>query len=612
MKAFILYRQHHQANVVSQNPGLANPEISKIIGEQWQSQPVDVKYKWKALAEEEKLRHQQQYPTYRYQPKRNGRRNSVTSDAPGSAGEKPKCTKCGGRSILAPSTAFAGALSTGTSPSSVPQTPGSAATPISRTLPVLKDLSLQSPAARRLTRQYHSSEMSPSHHAYADERDDLGPLSPETKRRRFNGDPPPLYIRAMPPRYGNVVTGVMVGPGTPIPWNQPPSQPHHYPQAMVQARRESLPGLRGMISPGMPAPMPPPPRPGMGYQQHRLSQGHIQSDRSLTLPPLQTGSVSGASGAVLDSDTSRPSAEEQIMSISFRYKVKVLSEVAQPAPNSKAAPRGPLIAIEGDDAEAVKMIGKWLFDELKNSDDLNVSLLDGPDVAHAGEGVKPMAQYHRLAAEWLNKSDEVLDAITLKQTAIPVDSAMTEAGPSSTLVMHVSRQVDENYDESDDESKDEITRNKEWIVADKHHASSDSNENMDVDKTPTLSKPVSLSSAPGRKSVGIIANYSLHASNVFACRIPVTARDNYSPSDHWNWMATQWRSIIGPDLTIFLKDSMGENGKPTVEMLEEGNLFVVKRTRGEGNEGLGLEPSLLRRVGFETCEWVRAFGKSLG
>jgi HMG box factor len=49
--AFILYRQHYQAAVVAQNPGLANPEISKIIGEQWRALSTDTKEEWKALAE---------------------------------------------------------------------------------------------------------------------------------------------------------------------------------------------------------------------------------------------------------------------------------------------------------------------------------------------------------------------------------------------------------------------------------------------------------------------------------------------------------------------------------------------------------------------------------
>jgi hypothetical protein len=37
--------------VVAHNPGLANPEISKIIGEQWRSLSEDDKSKWRALAE---------------------------------------------------------------------------------------------------------------------------------------------------------------------------------------------------------------------------------------------------------------------------------------------------------------------------------------------------------------------------------------------------------------------------------------------------------------------------------------------------------------------------------------------------------------------------------
>jgi hypothetical protein len=36
---------------VARHPGLANPEISKIIGEQWQSEFDAVKSEWKALAD---------------------------------------------------------------------------------------------------------------------------------------------------------------------------------------------------------------------------------------------------------------------------------------------------------------------------------------------------------------------------------------------------------------------------------------------------------------------------------------------------------------------------------------------------------------------------------
>ncbi|KAJ4352865.1 slightly ste11-like protein, partial [Neurospora sp. IMI 360204] len=136
---FILYRQHHQARVVAENPGLANPEISKIIGEKWRAESDLHKEEWKQLAEEEKLHHQRKYPEYKYQPRR-GNKNSVAGGigsnrtsptTPGGASggigiggtgaggttgtgtEHPgRCPNCGGRYIATPrtpSTPFAAA-----------------------------------------------------------------------------------------------------------------------------------------------------------------------------------------------------------------------------------------------------------------------------------------------------------------------------------------------------------------------------------------------------------------------------------------------------------------------------------------------------------------------
>ncbi|KAK3392351.1 hypothetical protein B0T20DRAFT_487970 [Sordaria brevicollis] len=127
--AFILYRQHHQARVVAENPGLANPEISKIIGEKWRAESDQHKEEWKQLAEEEKLHHQRKYPEYKYQPRR-GNKNSAVPGGIGSArtspttpgagpaglgglgsagglgqGEHPgRCPNCGGRYIATPRT----------------------------------------------------------------------------------------------------------------------------------------------------------------------------------------------------------------------------------------------------------------------------------------------------------------------------------------------------------------------------------------------------------------------------------------------------------------------------------------------------------------------------
>ncbi|GAB1736049.1 hypothetical protein NU219Hw_g6101t1 [Hortaea werneckii] len=809
--AFILYRQHHQAQVVAQNPGLANPEISKIIGEQWQNQPPEIKNKWKALAEEEKLRHQQQYPTYRYQPKRNGRRNSLSSETPGSAGERPKCVKCGGRSILAPSTPFTNASASGVSPASVPPTPGQAITPISRTLPVLRDLSLQSPANRRMGRVFPSNSTitsimssnsnSPADHhhhqpGYADERDDIGPLSPETKRRRFNGEHVSIG-RNIPPRFASVP---LVQPGTPYPFSHHqqqhqqqqqthpplpslPPQPHPYqpqPQpSSLPTRRESLPGLHGIGAGGPMAPPPPPRPPGIGYQQHRLSQGHIPHDhRSLTLPPLQTSgnlgpgrnSIAGPSSSLAggvgsgmmttssanagggvggglrrsisgnrDPSSSSFSAasssfsssakivEDVIRGMDFRYKIGILAKVAPPAafpaPESVllsassasdsakneerrkgegSVARGPLISIEGDDAEAVRELGRWLRRELGKKaggggggaeEDLEVRLVEGPLDEGPREGdeggemggkkrKKAIVEYHLLITEWLAKSDEIVESLRYRRarpadaaTAAPAvapeeegadaDKTMTEDLPAVQEKAKSEGKLDEDYDDSDSSASKaedlathsaqdpadtalntsgEQTTTSNPAPPDKpSHDEDREGESMQIDP-PHPSSSSSLSPATDTnnnntsKPVILLPNFSLHTSTAFALRIPIDPTSQYSAPDHWQWAATQWRGVVGPDLTIYVRDSnssggggnsanmMGAEtgatagssrgrvvgGNGGVEMGEEGNLFVVRRTVGAvgGKRGGEVEGSVLRRLGFEVGEWVRAFGSS--
>ncbi|KAK9464563.1 hypothetical protein V1512DRAFT_281886 [Lipomyces arxii] len=77
--AFILYRQHHHATVVAEHPGKTNPEISKIIGEQWRQLSAEEKAVWQRLGDEEKKSHLQRFPDYRYQPRRSIKRNSDDS-----------------------------------------------------------------------------------------------------------------------------------------------------------------------------------------------------------------------------------------------------------------------------------------------------------------------------------------------------------------------------------------------------------------------------------------------------------------------------------------------------------------------------------------------------
>nr|OQO21776.1 hypothetical protein B0A51_12783 [Rachicladosporium sp. CCFEE 5018] len=561
--AFILYRQHHQAKVVAQHPGLANPDISKIIGEQWRNQPNEVKNEWKALAEEDKIRHQQQYPTYRYKPKRNGRRSSITSDTPGSATtERPRCNKCGGRTILAPSTPYT-STSNATSPSHthLPSTPGSGPTPISRTLPILRDLSLQSPAARRM-RQY---AMTPSQHHPDDAIETIGPLSPDAKRRRFNEHPLQQLHRAMPPRYPTAPPqNIHPGPGTPFPFG-PTQQPYAYAQPPSHIRRDSLPGLRCMVS--APGPMPPPPRPGMGYQQHRMSQGG--PDRSLTLPPLQTDAPTHHQSSHSVVATPRTSiAKPAHADLPFRYKLDVLRQIAPPALIDKDRPRGPLVAIEGEDIEAVKGLAAWLASQLAKDGDVDVNFMDGPVVNAAESGSEAMANHHDLAAKWLRRNDSLLASLRYGATAAEPPNTAKPA----TLVRRIEEILDDDGDATPTKATPEAPARGATESASSPPTIEPSNSDaMSISPTldpaphslpsspptvpsttPISARPTSAQPARSAKSVTILPLFTLHATNTFTSLIPIT--DSYSLKAHWEWAAAQWRGVVGPDLTIYVKD----------------------------------------------------------
>ncbi|ANB14646.1 Rox1p [Sugiyamaella lignohabitans] len=105
--AFILYRQHQHALVVQEHPGKSNPEISKIIGEQWRSLPQKEKDFWIQLGDEEKKSHLERFPDYRYQPRRSSKRGGSTSGTStptgtGQIGEATICPNCKGLIINGP------------------------------------------------------------------------------------------------------------------------------------------------------------------------------------------------------------------------------------------------------------------------------------------------------------------------------------------------------------------------------------------------------------------------------------------------------------------------------------------------------------------------------
>ena len=79
-------------------------------------------------------------------------------------------------------------------------------------------------------------------------------------------------------------------------------------------------------------------------------------------------------------------------------------------------------------------------------------------------------------------------------------------------------------------------------------------------------------------------------------------------------MATLWRGIVGPDLTIYVK-SLVNDSEGKEEMARFGGVEIrgdcggiVVRCLGDGEKKAGVEEKTRRRLGFEVSEYVRGLG----
>ncbi|KAL1883740.1 slightly ste11-like protein [Paecilomyces lecythidis] len=358
--AFILYRQHYQAAVVAQNPGLANPEISKIIGEQWRALPEEAKKEWKALAEEEKARHQQQYPDYRYQPRRYGRDGSSRGTKSSGISHNPpgatSCNRCGGRIMHPPST---------------PDTPF---TPSGQTIDGRREESLpiSVPSLPSRGRETVRPSSVPDQRASRPYEEDEGSWSPDPKRRRFN-------VNGIYPNGDRNSSPDMA---------YPPSPQRTYARSDPTHNR-------------LPFQMLPPPKP---YQYR---------DPSLKLPPLKT-----ATSPNLD----RQDLKATVMTIPSVNKVKVLAKISPPyssGPKSAGSSAvGSVIAVDGQDPALVKDMVRYLGSLLTKEGKYAVRVFEGPEIrprqtsSQVGEMGDATVDYLNTISAWHRISDEMVNFIT--------------------------------------------------------------------------------------------------------------------------------------------------------------------------------------------------------
>ncbi|KAL2157815.1 hypothetical protein VTH06DRAFT_5084 [Thermothelomyces fergusii] len=631
--AFILYRQHHQARVVQQNPGLANPEISKIIGEQWRAESEEAKNQWKLLAEEEKQRHQRQHPDYRYQPRRGNKAGSFHSSRPAPSEDLHHCPRCGGRYIATPktpSTPFMTPTISKIGSTSYGSPPGG------HSLGSRGDMSRQNrshPEAHwgAATSNPYSSNTCDVHDEYE------AAMSPnEVKRRRYN-----------------TATGsyhtfhALSSPSAPI------TQPAATAAAAVATGAET--GL-GILHPT-------PTIPSYGATTAGGGEGEVKRERDVAAERTHARSV-----------------EAMVMSISFVSKLRVLERIspplgAVPGALGSGTSRGPVIAVEGPDARTVRAVSRVVERALRAAssaadekgagwevrcwEDANAPIqrrgsasgeqsdtLHGSQVAaisSSAANLNPFTAYLRTIADWHAKSAEIVQFVTSSAPA-PASTATRQTRILSTSSAATTASRSSSFAEGTTErGRIEAEREDESAVRPSHRRAlpPGSADAAAASRTTTSSTDEQGSRLP----IALLpSGFSLTLSDRFASAIPIS--DAYAPVDHWQWMATLWRGIVGPDLVIYVSGPStmspgsvaGKDASPalggggigiwngSVEIKNEG-LMVVKipaaatvaaSSGGSGNcgpgrafaeaDGMMIDEKLERRLGFEVVEWVRSGG----
>ncbi|KAF3766077.1 hypothetical protein M406DRAFT_106086 [Cryphonectria parasitica EP155] len=716
--AFILYRQHHQAGVVQKRPGLANPEISKIIGELWREEDESIKAYWKRLAGEEKARHQRQYPQYKYQPRRSGKgaHSARPTSATGEGGDPGRCAKCGGRFIATPrtpSTPF-GSVPGSALGSGLPSSSGGGGGAMEALPPppllqhphhrLSVDSQHGSGYARRPSSYYpHAPEpVRPIDEDYDSgvpagmsrrrglQQDDYDLVtSPDMKRRRFGHlDHPDEHGHGSPMTTMSQHPSPLYHPGAPT---QPPhSQQQQYKQQQhPESRRSSAVSVGGgssypttqpdsgsyqMTAP-LPHPRPiagsggpqhqhhhhqqqqqqqqmaPPPRParlntasGMPHHPPGLPAraGQPGFDESLTLAPLQfppssptqmsdtsggarsmsggglLGMASGPQQQALGSrgDSQARGIEAMVMSIPYMNKLDVLRKISPPlGPPGAGSPivetRGPVIAIEGGHEALMREVRPVIERALRISGECEVKVwtdssvdraLTPPDdgggsssakkAGHVVEDVE-MAEAQDKGSHASSSRHSSIGGVSGTLTPTPRSAGAGGAAPTANLLPpHPGPTATFDYLQT---IMKWHTKSAEMV---KHITT------RPLVPAPGGSISSSLSSSSSNKlllPVALVADgFSLTLSDRFASTVAIT--DPYSPVDHWQWMATLWRGIVGADLVVYVRAMTAEElarNSGTVEYRAPG--VMVVRVAGER-----VDEKTERRLAFEVMEWVRA------
>lgn len=317
-------------------------------------------------------------------------------------------------------------------------------------------------------------------------------------------------------------------------------------------------------------------------------QAQSHPDPSLKLPPLQTSTPVMTTPLTPYSQDS--SVETTVMTIPFLNKIKVLAKISPPLVPSfremNPPARGPVIAVDGQDAFLVQQAVEYLERLLKKEDKYHVRVFDGPDIHAHQQGPSDAGQMGDAAVDYLNTisawhriSDEV---VTFVKSAPHADSVDARSNPEE--------------DSSSVSPRTVINKTANLQI----HSPAQSSENGSETSTRSSSTTGGHCTVP----IALVPRYQLTTADAFACSIPIN--DSYAPLDHWQWMASLWRTCVGPDITVYIRECSRDEleragGNPVEVRLQDARTIILRKVAGTSRE---LEEKGLKRVGFEIEDFL--------
>lgn len=270
---------------------------------------------------------------------------------------------------------------------------------------------------------------------------------------------------------------------------------------------------------------------------------------------------------------------------SFLLRLEVLRSISPPLkPPGPGSPpfetRGPLIAIEGATPSILKEVASVVEKALSVSGEYAVKTWTDDTPISPSTGT----------AEGRNNSNSKAGTGGEKQQETTEDSSSKRHGPGliSPLATYVARIL--KWHKTSEELIQYMT----------NHPPPPTKPGTETRASAKAAEDSSKSNP--RLPVAVIADgYSLTVSDRYASLLHVN--DAYRADDHWQWVATLWRGIIGADLTIYVKKAAEAEtqGNHCVEFANPG-VMVLRMAEG----GKGVDEKLERRLGFEIMEWVRS------